>query len=177
MKSVFMLNVIILSVVILNAIMISVVMLNVIILSVIILNVIILNVFMPNVVALLRAGWGDAWHPYLQGKSGIFSDVRSLPDLKFSRASWIPGRRTSRGSCASSPSWPTTFSSRWKYFKNFFPSSLMTRPKKIDGLPLETRHDRNPRFSKSLSHLEIYCSRLTPVISHLLIVNTMLPTS
>ncbi len=39
-----------------------------------------------------------------------------------------------------------------------------------------TRHDRNPKFSKSLSCLKIYYSRLTPVISHLLIVNTMLPT-
>ncbi len=41
--------------------------------------------------------------------------------------------------------------------------------------PVRIRHDRNTRFSKSLSHLEIYYSRLTPVISHLLIVNTMLP--
>ncbi len=38
------------------------------------------------------------------------------------------------------------------------------------------RHDRNPRFSKSLSQLEILYTRLTPVISHLLTVNTMLPT-
>jgi hypothetical protein len=36
------------------------------------------------------------------------------------------------------------------------------------------RHDQNLRFSKSLSHLKIYYSRLTPVISHFLIVNTML---
>jgi hypothetical protein len=35
------------------------------------------------------------------------------------------------------------------------------------------RHDQNPRFSKSLSHLKIYYSRLTPIISRLLIVNTM----
>jgi len=37
------------------------------------------------------------------------------------------------------------------------------------------RHDRNLRFSKSSSHLKIYSSRLTPLISHLLIVNTILP--
>ncbi len=39
-----------------------------------------------------------------------------------------------------------------------------------------SRLDQNPRFSKSLSHLEIYYSHLKPVISHLLIINTMLPT-
>jgi hypothetical protein len=38
------------------------------------------------------------------------------------------------------------------------------------------RHDRNPRFSKSPSHLKIYYSRLTHVISRLLIINIMLPT-
>jgi hypothetical protein len=32
------------------------------------------------------------------------------------------------------------------------------------------------RFSKSASHFEIYYSRITPIISHLLIINTMLPT-
>jgi hypothetical protein len=41
---------------------------------------------------------------------------------------------------------------------------------------IESRHDRNPRFSKSLSRLEIYYSRLPPVISRLLIINTMLQT-
>jgi hypothetical protein len=43
------------------------------------------------------------------------------------------------------------------------------------ALPV-TRHNRNLRFSKSLSHLELYYSHLTPVISRLLIINTMLPT-
>jgi hypothetical protein len=38
------------------------------------------------------------------------------------------------------------------------------------------RHDRNLRFSKSLSYLKIYYSCLTPIISCLLIINTMLPT-
>jgi hypothetical protein len=38
------------------------------------------------------------------------------------------------------------------------------------------RHDGNPRFSKSLSRINIYYSRLIPIISHLLIINTMLPT-
>ncbi len=38
------------------------------------------------------------------------------------------------------------------------------------------RHDQNPRFSKSLSHLKIFYTHLTPVISCLLTVNTMLPT-
>ncbi len=43
------------------------------------------------------------------------------------------------------------------------------------ALPVTT-HDQNSRFSQSLSHLELYYSHLTPVISRLLIVNTMLPT-
>ncbi len=38
------------------------------------------------------------------------------------------------------------------------------------------RHDQNPRFSKSLSRLKIFYTRLTPVISRLLTVNTMLQT-
>ncbi len=38
------------------------------------------------------------------------------------------------------------------------------------------RHDRNPSKSKILSRLKIFYSRLTPIISHLLIINTMLPT-
>jgi hypothetical protein len=38
------------------------------------------------------------------------------------------------------------------------------------------RHDQKLRFSKSVSRIEIYYSRLTLVISRLLIVNTMLPT-
>jgi hypothetical protein len=38
------------------------------------------------------------------------------------------------------------------------------------------RHDQNPSKSKSLSHLKIFYSRLRPVISRLLIVNSMLPT-
>jgi hypothetical protein len=38
------------------------------------------------------------------------------------------------------------------------------------------RHDRNPRFFHSQPCLKIYYSLLTPIISHLLIVNTMLPT-
>jgi hypothetical protein len=38
------------------------------------------------------------------------------------------------------------------------------------------RHDQNPRFSKSLSRLEIFYTRLTAIISCLLTVNTMLPT-
>ncbi len=37
-------------------------------------------------------------------------------------------------------------------------------------------HDRNPRFFKSLSRLKIFNTRLTPVISRLLTINTMLPT-
>ncbi len=37
-------------------------------------------------------------------------------------------------------------------------------------------HDWNPRFSKSLSCLKIYYSRLTLIISRLLKINTMLPT-
>jgi hypothetical protein len=37
-------------------------------------------------------------------------------------------------------------------------------------------HDRNPPKSKSLSRLEIFYSHLTPVISCLSIVNTVLPT-
>ncbi len=39
----------------------------------------------------------------------------------------------------------------------------------------QDRHDRNPRFSKSLSRLKIFYTCLTPVISCLLTVNTMLP--
>jgi hypothetical protein len=42
---------------------------------------------------------------------------------------------------------------------------------------VQNRHDHNRRFSKHLSCLKIYYSRLTPVISHLLIVNTMLTNS
>ncbi len=34
-----------------------------------------------------------------------------------------------------------------------------------------SRHDQNPSKSKSISHLEIFYSRLTPAISHLLIFN------
>jgi hypothetical protein len=38
------------------------------------------------------------------------------------------------------------------------------------------RHDQKSRFSICASRIEIYYSRLTPIISRLLIVNTMLPT-
>jgi hypothetical protein len=38
------------------------------------------------------------------------------------------------------------------------------------------RLDQNPSKSKSLSHLKIFFSSLTPVIAHLLIVYIMLPT-
>jgi hypothetical protein len=38
---------------------------------------------------------------------------------------------------------------------------------------ISPRHDRKLRFSKSASCIEIYYSRLTPVISHLLIINIM----
>jgi hypothetical protein len=37
-----------------------------------------------------------------------------------------------------------------------------------------TRHDQNPFKSKNLSHLENFYFHLTPVISRLLLVNTML---
>ncbi len=36
-------------------------------------------------------------------------------------------------------------------------------------------HDQNPSKSKSLSHLKKFYSRLTPLISRLLIINTMIP--
>ncbi len=48
-------------------------------------------------------------------------------------------------------------------------------PAYLGSIP-DPRHDRNPLKSKSLSRLEIFYYRLTPVISRLLIVNTMLPT-
>ncbi len=38
------------------------------------------------------------------------------------------------------------------------------------------RHDRKSRFSKCASRIEIYYSPFTPIISCLLIVDTMLPT-
>jgi len=47
---------------------------------------------------------------------------------------------------------------------------------RIEPRGLLIRHDRNPRFSKSLSHLEIYYACLTPIISCLSIINTMLLT-
>ncbi len=40
----------------------------------------------------------------------------------------------------------------------------------------DSRHDQNPRFSQNLSRLEKFYTRLTPVISCLLTVNTMLLT-
>jgi hypothetical protein len=46
----------------------------------------------------------------------------------------------------------------------------------LGGSYAQIRHDQKLRFSKSASHIEIYYSRLTPVISHLLIINTLLPT-
>jgi len=38
------------------------------------------------------------------------------------------------------------------------------------------RHDQKSKIFQSASIIKIYYSRLTPIISHLLIVNTMLPT-
>jgi hypothetical protein len=62
------------------------------------------------------------------------------------------------------------------YFKEvFIPLKTFTT---VFFCPMLTRnrHDQNPRFSISLSHLKIYYSRLTPIISHFLIINTMLQT-
>jgi len=42
-----------------------------------------------------------------------------------------------------------------------------------DTVIICTRHDRNPSKSKSLSHLKIFYSCLTPILSHSLIVNTV----
>ncbi len=61
-----------------------------------------------------------------------------------------------------------------------FYKKVLQKVEKSEGnislIVVKFRHDFNPRFSKSLSHIKIYYSLLTPIISCLLTVNTMLLT-
>ncbi len=70
------------------------------------------------------------------------------------------------------------------YYKNFRQNDTQHERNKHKGIQrndtnrndTQDRDERNPSKSKSLSRLEIFYSCLTPVISHLLFVNTILPT-
>ncbi len=53
-------------------------------------------------------------------------------------------------------------------------STLLYETGQVKVCKDESRHDRKSRFSKSVSRIEIYHSHLTPIISRLLIIKTML---
>jgi hypothetical protein len=100
----------------------------------------------------------------------------ALPHLKNQLGIWVLIRYREGLKNHSDDSIPFCIFTIIHSFVNISPvSGAVSHHIKKYCLKTHHRHDRNLRFSKSPSHLKIYYSRLTPVISRLLIVNTMLP--